>query len=154
MVPSVIGSKNASPAAKRLAIQLTFAVYIVGPRLQIYDPWSDYDTYANFTLAISHLVDYFFHSFSPQADDMSKALDQYTLDTSTNEALVSYSTETLLEQMRMTYAMIISLFAVSSSSPCFLHVRSDLTYRHPTLKYVEINALRLFVRVLYVVCWR
>lgn len=112
MVPSVIGSKNASPAAKRLAIQLTFAAYIVGPQLQIYDPWSDYDTYANFTLAISHLVDYFFHSFSPQADDMSKTLDQFTLDTSTNDALVSYSTETLLEQIRMTYAMIISLFAV------------------------------------------
>lgn len=57
------------------------------------------------------LVDYF---SSPQADDMSKILDQYTLDTSTNEALVSYSTETLLEQMRMTYAMVISLFAVST----------------------------------------
>lgn len=145
MVPPVIGSNHASPAAKRLAIQLTFAVYIVGPRLQNFDPWSDYDRYANSTLALFHSRRLF---FSPQADDMSKILDQYTLDTSINDALVSYSAETLLEQTRMTYAMIISLFAVGLVFlPCFPDI-SILTHRHPTLKYVKINAPRLFVRVL------
>ncbi|GBE78374.1 hypothetical protein SCP_0112590 [Sparassis crispa] len=33
-VPNVINAEHASPAAKRLALQLTFAVYVVGPQLE------------------------------------------------------------------------------------------------------------------------
>jgi hypothetical protein len=40
LVPSVLSSDHASPAAKRLALRLTFAVYIMGPEFTEYDPWS------------------------------------------------------------------------------------------------------------------
>ncbi|KAH7880573.1 uncharacterized protein C8R40DRAFT_1080841 [Lentinula edodes] len=50
MVLFAISSPNTSPAAKRLAIQLLFAVYIVIPRLQSYDPWGDCDTYTVYLL--------------------------------------------------------------------------------------------------------
>lgn len=38
-VPSVIAASHASPAAKRLALRLTFASCVVGPQLVAYDPW-------------------------------------------------------------------------------------------------------------------
>jgi hypothetical protein len=38
-VPSVIAASHTSPAAKRLALRLTFASCVVGPQLVAYDPW-------------------------------------------------------------------------------------------------------------------
>ncbi|KAJ4486308.1 hypothetical protein J3R30DRAFT_3697805 [Lentinula aciculospora] len=96
MVPSVIGSPNTSPAAKRLAIQLAFSVYIVGPRLQRYDPWSDCDT--------------------PQAIELSKILNKYILTIPVDESTTLYSTQALVNQLCLTYAMIISLFAASDQN--------------------------------------
>ncbi|KAJ3788972.1 hypothetical protein GGU10DRAFT_372574 [Lentinula aff. detonsa] len=93
LVPSAISSPKSSPAAKRLAIQLAFAVYIVGPRLQKYDPWNDYDT--------------------PQAVEFSKILNEYIVTIPVNESTTLYATQMLVDQMRLTYAMIISLFAAS-----------------------------------------
>jgi hypothetical protein len=40
-VAAVIASDHASPAAKRLALRLTFAVYIMGPQIEDYDPWRE-----------------------------------------------------------------------------------------------------------------
>lgn len=40
-VPGVIASENASPAAKRLALRLTFASYVLAPQLKISDSWRD-----------------------------------------------------------------------------------------------------------------
>lgn len=40
-VPCSICSPNVSPAAARLALHLTFAVYVVGPQLGAHDPWTD-----------------------------------------------------------------------------------------------------------------
>ncbi|KAJ3737077.1 hypothetical protein DFJ43DRAFT_399507 [Lentinula guzmanii] len=90
---STSSSPKSSPAAKRLAIQLAFAVYIVGPRLQKYDPWNDYDT--------------------PQAVEFSKILNEYIVTIPVNESTTLYATQMLVDQMRLTYAMIISLFAAS-----------------------------------------
>ncbi|KAJ3899993.1 hypothetical protein F5879DRAFT_454719 [Lentinula edodes] len=96
MVLFAISSPNTSPAAKRLAIQLLFAVYIVIPRLQSYDPWGDCDT--------------------PQATELVKILNDYILLIPVNESSILYSTQALTDQLRLTYAMIISLFTASDYS--------------------------------------
>ncbi|KAF5390250.1 hypothetical protein D9757_002798 [Collybiopsis confluens] len=87
-VPSVISSVNASPAAKRLAIRLTFAVYDLGPRLKKFNPWIHRDT--------------------PTAAELLKILDQYILVTPVDQS-ISYSDQEL------TQAMIVSLYAISDS---------------------------------------
>ncbi|KAJ3976328.1 hypothetical protein EV361DRAFT_884428 [Lentinula raphanica] len=93
MVPSVISSAYTSPAAKRLAIQLAFAVYIVGPRLQESDPWIDCDT--------------------SKAVELSKILNDYILSIPINEHAPLYTTQALVDQLRLTYGMVLCLFAVS-----------------------------------------
>jgi hypothetical protein len=40
-VPGVISSELASPAAKRLALRLTFAIYVIRPQFVDCDPWYD-----------------------------------------------------------------------------------------------------------------
>ena len=40
-VPSIIGSEQMSPAAVRLAVQLTFAVYVLGPQLADTEVWPE-----------------------------------------------------------------------------------------------------------------
>lgn len=40
-VTLLVVSGNMSPAARRLALHLMFAVYIMGPHLGRYDPWAD-----------------------------------------------------------------------------------------------------------------
>lgn len=38
----VVGSSNSSPAAKRIALCVLFAVYVIGPQLEVTksDPWA------------------------------------------------------------------------------------------------------------------
>lgn len=40
-VPAVIASEHASPAAKRLALRLNFASYVMVPQLKSCNPWVD-----------------------------------------------------------------------------------------------------------------
>ena len=110
-VPGVISSERASPAAKRLALRMTFAVYIIGPQFSGYDPWKDGGCVNEIPYAISIFSDVsFVHRVQPS--DMMKILRAHITQLRGTVATPSSAID-LSEQERLGYAMIVSLFAVS-----------------------------------------
>ncbi|KAH8100618.1 hypothetical protein BXZ70DRAFT_938064 [Cristinia sonorae] len=94
-IPSMIGSSQSSPAAIRLAVQLTYATYVLGPQLTKNASWPsdglDPDEMLQFLLA-------YIHARNSESDDIQSAQSQY------------------LHAERTTYAMVVSLFAVSDTA--------------------------------------
>ncbi|KAF7339825.1 hypothetical protein MVEN_01899100 [Mycena venus] len=88
-VAAVIASDKASPAAKRLALRLTFAAFILGPYL-----WSKSE----------HGTPY----------DMLEVLDRCINQTRTTGFSASRVGDQLAIQERLNFAMIISLYATAS----------------------------------------
>jgi hypothetical protein len=112
-VPTVISSGRASPAAKRLALRLTFAVYIMGPQFTDSDPWCG-GCVGRCTLCPTPIL-IFDASFS--ASDMLEIMHSCITHIPYAIPLEALSpNDELQKQERIGYAMIISLFAVRHST--------------------------------------
>jgi hypothetical protein len=110
-VAGVIASDHASPAAKRLALRLMFAVYIIGPQFNDYNPWREIgyaDTRAARCKEESHSRLY---SVRPQEmmNLLHRCVSQMSLDGFPGRETVVQPHD----QERVRYSMIVSLFAVS-----------------------------------------
>jgi hypothetical protein len=96
-VPRVISSERASPAAKRLALRLTFAVYIMGPQLVGSDNWHEHGSEES--ASVSQL-------------DLFKIVQSRI--TSVPYQAVLEAPSAIEQQQRVDAAMMISLLAVGN----------------------------------------
>ncbi|KAJ7102137.1 hypothetical protein B0H15DRAFT_813332 [Mycena belliarum] len=87
-VAGIVSSHEASPAAKRLALRLTFSAFVLAPRLCRRTPPSN-------------------------LPDIGEILDQCVNQTRTTGFSASFAGEQLAIQERLNFAMILSLFVVA-----------------------------------------
>lgn len=92
-VPCSICSPNVAPAAARLALHLTFAVYVVGPQLGAHDPWTDSKLHGSQLLSI----------LKEHVQNLHHCQD--------NEDVSIQTGSTMDGDARIEYAMIVVLFA-------------------------------------------
>ncbi|KAG7099352.1 hypothetical protein E1B28_001208 [Marasmius oreades] len=92
-VASVLDAPHSSPAARRLALRLLFAAFMVGPWLSGSDPWSDPEN-------ISTL-------------DLLRILNHYISQSSSNAW--TYVSEPDCTRERLTFAITLSLYAAADT---------------------------------------
>ncbi|KII93235.1 hypothetical protein PLICRDRAFT_384148 [Plicaturopsis crispa FD-325 SS-3] len=117
-VPDVIASDRMSPAAKRLALQLVFATCVVLPQLEAFDPW--FEDYLQPRALLVILKEYLLQAFANTQRQTETSLD--------------LSRQTLQNQGRANFAMVVSLFAAAETSGGAHHSQSaELAFRPHTL---------------------
>ncbi|EGO00871.1 hypothetical protein SERLA73DRAFT_71840 [Serpula lacrymans var. lacrymans S7.3] len=102
LVPRIMSSEQASPAAKRLALCLTFAAYVVHP--QIVDSPIDHDSWDHDSIKPDEMVDI-----------VSEYL-QHVFVNILETSQIYDSPKDILLQQRITCAMIISIYATANTS--------------------------------------
>lgn len=104
----VVGSSNSSPAAKRIALCLLFAVYVIGPQLEVTksDPWA-YDRWIFLRFLNNKIVKTL---FSPLPATVLTNIYIGARHLSAQKPSLSDSPSTIQE--RINAALLISLFAV------------------------------------------
>ncbi|THU91755.1 hypothetical protein K435DRAFT_224660 [Dendrothele bispora CBS 962.96] len=108
-LPISLGSGRLSSAAKRLCIQLMFAVYIIGPSLDsTIDPWND--------------------SANSRLHQVMKAMDECALQESVDETATAFC-NAIVAHKRVIYAMIVSLFCATDQQLCRSSAQSPLKPR-------------------------
>ncbi|KAL6302231.1 hypothetical protein BKA93DRAFT_794093 [Sparassis latifolia] len=124
-VPNVINAEHASPAAKRLALQLTFAVYVVGPQLEDAGTMSDQE---NDVLGVLQL-------YMNRSSMSDRASGQSYADLQSTEHA---------ETEKVRNAMTLSLFAAMDSiqldedrTPFRPHTQAALLHYMTTVMYPD-----------------
>ncbi|KIM67178.1 hypothetical protein SCLCIDRAFT_1210676 [Scleroderma citrinum Foug A] len=126
MVPSLLSSSRASPAAKRLTVRLLYGCHILFGRTLGRAVSNDIASQSLLTALSVHIQD----------------IECRLLESS---ALASYGHEYLVEQERLATAMVISLFSVVSMPPHAIEVKySRTTFRPKT----TISIIRLLTFVM------
>lgn len=110
-VISVVGSSKTSPAAKRLALRLVYAAYVLGPQLRGEYPWG-HSVYAISIPSGFKPLKYHLNRNSIRPQELLDSLLSWTNQSLLNGFPTLPSGCHVNDHDRTSYAMVVSLFSV------------------------------------------